>query len=564
MKKGNLLLLMVILLGVCRPMIALANTDIGVKTTQSDEQPVDQEENMPTVSDDKNVDEVKVPAISEQKTVDEEKDTAVDSQSVAEAAQISGDKAIKSADVSLNDTAKLGATAKEIVFPDQVVAQQIRKALGLSDDAIITEEDMSHLTDIIFRGVSNIEGLQYAVNLTGIGIEKSGTVSLEPLRNLTKMTSIGLYKTEISDISPLENLINLTTLRLSRNKIKDVTPLKNLSAVSTGMFELNHNEIEDFSPLKVLVDRGIMFTKQNQTIRLAEQVLGKNDINRIPNPLRDEKGNSVKPTLTSLVGGLGYDEATNELLLDASQLPEGSGEVSFDFVTGKLKTDMSGTVTIPYQRITAQPVTVTYVNQEGLAIHDSKIITGNLSDTYDATTDVYKLVIPGYVLDESELPSNAVGTISGMEQTVTYSYKESQAQIDAKDSTLFVGDNWRPADNFISATDKFGKSVDFSEIVVSGVADMSKAGTYEISYTISGASKTITVTVKEKDAPASDTPGSSSDGSVQSESGKPTADNAKNKLPSTGEYNVKALSLLGLVLLVSVAIVCFVRKRRLD
>ncbi|PCS07822.1 hypothetical protein RU86_GL001879 [Lactococcus piscium] len=533
---------------------------------QTDELPVSLEETAPTVIDEKNVDDVKVPAISEQKAIGEAKDAAVDSQSVAEAAQISDDKAIKLADVSLHDTTKLGTTAKEIVFPDQVVAQQIRKELGLPSDSPITEEDMSHLIDIYLSGVSNIEGLQYAVNLTGIGIQKSGTVSLEPLRNLTKMTSIGLYKTEISDISPLENLINLKTLRLSRNKIKDVTSLKNLSAISTSFFELNHNEIADFSPLKVLVDRGIMFTKQNQTIRLAEQVLGKNDINRIPNPLRDEKGNSVKPPLASLVGGLGYDEETNELLLDGSQLVEGSGEVSFDFVTGKLKTDMSGTVTIPYQRITAQPVTVTYVNQEGLAIHDSKVITGNVSDTYDTTTDVYKLVIPGYVLDESDLPSNAIGTISGMPQTVTYRYKESQAQIDAKDSTLFVGDNWRPADNFISATDKLGKSVDFSDIVVSGVADISKVGTYEISYTIPGASKTITVTVKEKDTPSSDTvtPGSSSDDSVQSESSKTPAGNSQNKLPSTGEYNVKALSLLGLVLLVSVAIVCFVRKRRLD
>ncbi len=63
-----------------------------------------------------------------------------------------------------------------------------------------------------------------------------------------------------------------------------------------------------------------------------------------------------------------------------------------------------------------------YVDTEGNEIHASQTISGNVGDSYDASTDQYKLSIDGYILDESQLPENSTGVFSETAQTVTYIY----------------------------------------------------------------------------------------------------------------------------------------------
>ncbi|MFD1419850.1 MucBP domain-containing protein [Lactiplantibacillus songbeiensis] len=70
----------------------------------------------------------------------------------------------------------------------------------------------------------------------------------------------------------------------------------------------------------------------------------------------------------------------------------------------------------------AAPVTVSYEDQAGQSIADSRTITGNLDDAYDTTTDDYQLAIAGYTLDKTKLPVNAKGTLTADQQTVTYVY----------------------------------------------------------------------------------------------------------------------------------------------
>ncbi|MRJ31075.1 hypothetical protein FDP48_14265, partial [Enterococcus faecalis] len=76
-------------------------------------------------------------------------------------------------------------------------------------------------------------------------------------------------------------------------------------------------------------------------------------------------------------------------------------------------------------------------------------------------------------------------------------------KIETKNSTLYVGQEWRAKDNFVSAVDLRGNSVSFdsSLITVDGDVDTSKPGTHKIKYTIEeeGIRKDseCTVTVKE-------------------------------------------------------------------
>lgn len=78
-----------------------------------------------------------------------------------------------------------------------------------------------------------------------------------------------------------------------------------------------------------------------------------------------------------------------------------------------------------YVKAKAADVTVKYVDENGKEIHTTQTISGNVGDSYDASTNVYKLAIDGYDLDVSNLPNNATGTLSDTSQTVTYYYKSS-------------------------------------------------------------------------------------------------------------------------------------------
>ena len=107
--------------------------------------------------------------------------------------------------------------------------------------------------------------------------------------------------------------------------------------------------------------------------------------------------------------------------MDESQLPENSKGVF---------SETAQTVTYIYKKnpIPAADITVEYVDTEGKEIHSSQTISGNVGESYDASTKKYQLTIDGYIVDESRLPQNAKGTFGKEEATVTYVYtKENVA-----------------------------------------------------------------------------------------------------------------------------------------
>ncbi|MDO7804970.1 bacterial Ig-like domain-containing protein [Lactiplantibacillus pentosus] len=81
---------------------------------------------------------------------------------------------------------------------------------------------------------------------------------------------------------------------------------------------------------------------------------------------------------------------------------------------------------------------------------------------------------------------------------------ESQSALQVQDSTLQVGDEWRPEANVVVVTDVNGGTVPFDELLVTGTVDTTKAGVYEITYQYTDASgkvftEVVTVTVVEAD-----------------------------------------------------------------
>ncbi|MCO5495568.1 MucBP domain-containing protein [Enterococcus innesii] len=150
----------------------------------------------------------------------------------------------------------------------------------------------------------------------------------------------------------------------------------------------------------------------------------------------DTEGKEIHPSQT-ISGNVGdsYDASTEKYqvtiegyTLDQSQLPENSKGVF---------SETAQTVTYIYTKnpIPAADVTVEYVDTEGNEIHASQILSGNVGEPYDASTEKYQISINDYVLDRSRLPQNAKGTFGKLGATVTYVYtKEQAATVDSSDN----------------------------------------------------------------------------------------------------------------------------------
>ncbi len=145
------------------------------------------------------------------------------------------------------------AKAQTVDIPDANLLEAINEALGKAPNARITVDEMARLTRLEAnnRGISNLTGLETAINLEDLRLEHNLISDISPLAELVRLHRIELEDNTISDISPLKGLINLESLHISHNLISDISPvagLINLRGVNFG-----HNIVVDWSPLAGLV-----------------------------------------------------------------------------------------------------------------------------------------------------------------------------------------------------------------------------------------------------------------------------------------------------------------------
>lgn len=117
----------------------------------------------------------------------------------------------------------------------------------------ITEGDMASITGMLYgfnRQVSNIEGIQYAVNLTSIDLSSNKIKDVSPLSNLTKVERLDLSSNPVDDISSLNNLTNLKNLFFGQSNINDISVLSNMKNLENLM--IRDSKVSDVSPLKDL------------------------------------------------------------------------------------------------------------------------------------------------------------------------------------------------------------------------------------------------------------------------------------------------------------------------
>ena len=141
-----------------------------------------------------------------------------------------------------------------VTFPDPNLEDVIRKAIDKPEGAISTS-DLEHLTtlDAPDRGITDLTGLEYCVNLQKLILYDNNISDITPLAGLSNLKTLSLYINKISNTSPLAGLINLQELGLSENNISDISPLAKLTKLE--WIDLDGNSVSDFSVLPFEFDQ---------------------------------------------------------------------------------------------------------------------------------------------------------------------------------------------------------------------------------------------------------------------------------------------------------------------
>ena len=167
----------------------------------------------------------------------------------------------------------------------------VRKELRLSDVVPLTKDNIKQLTRLHAwkKGIVNIQGLEFAVNLTELELSSNPIEDISPLRDTMQLTHLGLGATNlsVSDLSLLSELTSLRYLTLWDNQISDLSPLASLTSLAA--LDLGGNQISDLSPLSELTDLIELALGDNQISDLSplSALINLRELSLVNNPLSD-------------------------------------------------------------------------------------------------------------------------------------------------------------------------------------------------------------------------------------------------------------------------------------
>jgi hypothetical protein len=222
----------------------------------------------------------------------------------------------------------VGAAASEVVsFPDANLEDAVRVALG-KPVGDVTTDDMATLTALVAdeRGISDLSGLGYAVNLRELHLTSNQISDISHLASLTNLEYLDLDSNQISDISHLAGLENLLLLYLGSNQISNLEPLAGLENLQ--VLYLGSNQISNLEPLTGLENLEYLDLDSNQISNL-EPLAGLTNLWYLD--LTSNQISNLGP-LASLTN-LEYLHLGNNQIRDISPLVANSGIARFDTVT---------------------------------------------------------------------------------------------------------------------------------------------------------------------------------------------------------------------------------------
>ena len=148
----------------------------------------------------------------------------------------------------------LTTSAQGVDIPDSNLRTAIEKALNKPSGAAITVAEIETLNRLDARNanISDLTGLDSAVNLTNLNLASNMVSDIARLDSLTNLTNLNLANNRVFDISPVASLTNLTNLNLAKNAISDIAAVSSLTNLTA--LAIDSNMIEDISPVSGLTN----------------------------------------------------------------------------------------------------------------------------------------------------------------------------------------------------------------------------------------------------------------------------------------------------------------------
>lgn len=171
--------------------------------------------------------------------------------------------------VAISNPARAMASSDDDIvnIPDTNFQAIIRNATNCNLHNI-TVGDMKKLDKIENAGlsISDLSGIEYAINLKVLSLGSANIKDLTPLKNLSNLQKLTLKNNQISDISPLAGLTGLQELNLNNNQISNIKALNGLTNLTR--LDLEGNQITDISPLADLINLQHLSICDNQVTNI--------------------------------------------------------------------------------------------------------------------------------------------------------------------------------------------------------------------------------------------------------------------------------------------------------
>ena len=146
----------------------------------------------------------------------------------------------------------LTATAQIVNISDPDIWFAVTEIVGKPPGAVVTVADMRSILELQVESsaITNLTGLEYAINMIGLDLTDNLITNLLPLRGLTNLEKLDLGENSIVNISHLSGLRNLKELWLWDNAIVNISALRGLTNLE--ILDLGDNSIVNISPLQGL------------------------------------------------------------------------------------------------------------------------------------------------------------------------------------------------------------------------------------------------------------------------------------------------------------------------
>ncbi len=146
-------------------------------------------------------------------------------------------------------------THEGVSIPDENLAAVVRQTLDLAPGETVTQLRMLRLRrlDATSRQITDLAGLEHAVNLIDLALGDNQARGVTPLAGLIILKKLALWNNRISDIRPLMRMNSLERLWLIGNSVSDLSPCAGLTGLK--VIHLRGNPIADKKPLYGLLRR---------------------------------------------------------------------------------------------------------------------------------------------------------------------------------------------------------------------------------------------------------------------------------------------------------------------